>query len=112
MERLRNDFFKKRVFVLTPKGDVIDLPEGSTPIDFAYYIHSEVGNHIASAMVNHKMVPLAIKLNNRDIVEIETKDSAKPNRKWLDMCQTHLAKRHIRNYLREHGGMFDKLLIR
>ncbi len=112
MEKLHNDFFKNRVFVLTPKGDVIDLPEGSTPIDFAYHIHSEVGNHIHSAMVNHKMVSLDTALYNRDVVNIEIKDSSRPNRKWLDMCQTHMAKRHIRNYLREHGGMFDKLLIR
>lgn len=112
MERLHNDFFKNRVFVLTPKGDVIDLPEGSTPIDFAYHIHSEIGNHIHSTMVNNKMVSLNTALNNRDIVSIEIKDGSHPNRKWLDMCQTHMAKRHIRNYLREHGGMFDKLLIR
>lgn len=112
MERLHNDFFKNRVFVLTPKGDVIDLPEGSTPIDFAYHIHSEIGNHIHGAIVNHKMVSLDTVLYNRDVVNIEIKDSSHPNRKWLDMCQTHMAKRHIRNYLREHGGMFDKLLIR
>lgn len=112
MEKLRNDFFRSRVFVLTPKGDVIDLPEGSTPIDFAYYIHSEIGNHISSATVNHKMVALDTKLMNRDVISIETRDSSHPNRKWLDMCQTHLAKRHIRNYLREHGGIFDKLLVK
>ena len=112
MERLRNDFFRNRVFVLTPKGDVIDLPEGSTPIDFAYYIHSEVGNHIAGAIVNNKMVSLNTKLNNRDVVSIDTKDSATPNRKWIDICQTHLAKRHIRAYLREHGGVLDKIMIR
>ncbi len=112
MERLRNDFFRNRVFVLTPKGDVIDLPEGSTPIDFAYYIHSEVGNHIGGVIVNNKMVSLDTKLNNRDVISIETKDSATPSRKWIDMCQTHLAKRHIRTYLREHGGMLDKIMVR
>ena len=112
MERLHADFFKNRVFVLTPKGDVIDLPEGATPIDFAYHIHSEIGNHTHSAMVNHKMVSLDTALCNRDVVSIEIKESSHPNRKWLDMCQTHMAKRHIRNYLREHGGMFDKFLIR
>jgi (p)ppGpp synthase/HD superfamily hydrolase len=112
MERLRTDFFEHRVFALTPKGDVIDLPDGSTPIDFAYQIHSDIGNHLAGAFVNNKLVPLDTKLKNRDVVVIETKDSSKPNRKWIDMCKTTIAKRHIKNYLKEHGGLMDKIFVK
>lgn len=99
LENLKLDFFKHRVFVFTPKGDVIDLPEDSTPIDFAYAIHSNIGNHTAAAWVNDKLVALDTKLKNGDIVTIETKESATPKRKWLDHTKTTLAKRHIRTYL-------------
>lgn len=112
MKNLHSDFFENRVFVLTPKGDVIDLPEGSTPIDFAYVVHSDIGDHLASAKVNGKMVPLNTKLQNRDVVEVETKDSAFPRRKWLDMTKTTLAKRKIRNFIKEHGNALDRLLTR
>ena len=95
-EHLEVDFFKDRVFVFTPKGDVINLPEDSCPIDFAYAIHSNIGNHIAGSKVNGKLVSLETKLKNGDIVEIETKDSATPRRKWLDYAKTPLAKRHVR----------------
>lgn len=93
------DFFKNRVFVYTPKGDVIDLPEDSSPIDFAYAIHSNIGNHLSGAKVNGKLVSIETKLKNGDIVEIETKESAGPKRKWLDSTKTTMAKRHIRIYL-------------
>lgn len=99
MEHLHMDFFKNRVFVYTPNGDVIDLPEDSSPIDFAYAIHSNIGDHVASAKVNGKLVSIETKLQNGDIVEIETKESASPKRKWLDFTKTTLAKRHIRTYL-------------
>lgn len=112
IKNLRNDFFENRVFVLTPKGDVIDLPEGSTPIDFAYAVHSKVGDHIAGAKVNGKMVPLDIVLQSKDIVEIDTKESSSPKRKWLEMCKTTMAKRHIKAYIKEHGGALDKFLTR
>lgn len=112
MKNLKNDFFENRVFALTPKGDVIDLPEGSTPIDFAYTVHSDIGDHVAGAKVNGKLVPLNTKLQNRDVVEIEVKDSASPKRKWIDMAKTTLAKRKIRNYIKEHGTALDKLLTR
>jgi GTP pyrophosphokinase len=112
MNNLRSDFFEKRVFVLTPKGDVIDLPEGSTPIDFAYTVHSDIGDHTGGAKVNGKLVPLDTKLQNRDVIEIDVKDSASPKRKWLDMTRTTLAKRHIRNHIKEHGNALDKLLTR
>lgn len=99
LKHLNMDFFNHRVFVLTPKGDVIDLPDGSTPIDFAYAIHSNIGNHTAGAKVNGKLVTLDTKLKNGDIIEIDTKEQATPKRKWLEQTNTTLAKRHIRTYL-------------
>ena len=112
IKNLRTDFFENRVFVLTPKGDVIDLPEGSTPIDFAYTVHSDIGDHTAGAKVNGKLVPLETILQNRDVVEIEVKDSASPKRKWIDYARTTLAKRHVRNYIKEHGNPIERLLTR
>ncbi len=112
MKNLKSDFFENRVFVLTPKGDVIDLPEGSTPIDFAYTVHSDIGDHTAGAKVNGKLVPLDTILQNRDVIEIEVKESSTPKRKWIDMARTTLAKRHIRNYIKEHGSTLEKLLTR
>jgi len=112
MKNLRSDFFEKRVFVLTPKGDVIDLPEGSTPIDFAYAVHSDIGDHIAGVKVNGKMTSLDVHLQNRDVVEIDVRPDAFPRRKWLDMTRTTLAKRKIRQHIREHGGLIDKFLTR
>jgi GTP pyrophosphokinase len=91
---------------------VIDLPEGSTTIDFAYAVHSDIGDHVSGARVNGKLVPLETVLKNRDVVEIEVKDSATPKRKWLDMAKTTLAKRKIRNYIKEHGSTLERLLTR
>jgi GTP pyrophosphokinase len=101
MDDMRSDFFSNRLFVFTPKGDVVDLPVGANPIDFAYAIHSEVGNHVAAAKVNNKLVQFDTELHNGDIVLIETKQSAHPTKKWLQIAQTSLAKRHIRTYLAE-----------
>lgn len=105
MEHLQMDFFKNRVFVYTPKGDVIDLPEESSPIDFAYAIHSNIGNHMSGAKINGKLVSIETKLKNGDIVNIETKESATPRRKWLDYTKTTLAKRHIRIYLEKTSAI-------
>jgi len=99
LEDLKTDFFSQRIFVFTPKGDAVDLPIDSSVIDFAYAIHSDIGNHIASAMVNHKIAPLNAKLKNGDQVEIITKQSAKPNRKWLDYAKTSMAKKFIKSAL-------------
>ncbi|MBC7836840.1 bifunctional (p)ppGpp synthetase/guanosine-3',5'-bis(diphosphate) 3'-pyrophosphohydrolase [Acetobacteraceae bacterium] len=96
---LRTDIFTHRVFVFTPHGDVVDLPLEATPIDFAYAIHSDIGDHVAGVKVNGKMVQLDTVLENGDIVEIETRKGAYPKRKWLDIAQTTLARRHIRNAL-------------
>ena len=80
------DFFENRVFVFTPKGDVIDLPQGSSPVDFAFAIHSDIGEHASGAKVNGKFVSLDTELHNGDIVEIETKRSVSPTRKWIALA--------------------------
>lgn len=96
VDGLKEDFFSHRMFVFTPNGDTIDLPVSSTPIDFAYEIHSDVGNHAHGAKVNGKLVSLQTPLKNGDVVEIMRKESARPTAKWLDAARTSLAKRHIR----------------
>ena len=96
VEGLKEDFFSHRVFVFTPKGDVIDLPAASTPIDFAYAIHSDLGDHIQGAKVNGKIVSFDTLLGNGEVVEILRRDSAHPSPKWLDIARTSLARRHIR----------------
>ena len=103
VEDMHSDFFSNRLFVFTPIGDVVDLPVGATPIDFAYAIHSEVGDHTSAAKVNKKMVQLDTELKNGDIVEIETRKSARPSRKWLDFAKTSLARRRIRSALEEEA---------
>jgi GTP diphosphokinase / guanosine-3',5'-bis(diphosphate) 3'-diphosphatase len=101
---IRSDIFNHRVFAFTPKGDVVDLPVQSSPVDFAFAIHSDIGNHISGAKVNGKLVPLDTVLHNGDIVEIITKRNAKPTRKWLDFAKTTLARRHIRLQLEKETG--------
>lgn len=101
VEGLKEDFFSHRVFVFTPRGDVIDLPVDSTPIDFAYAIHSELGNHMNGCKVNGKMTSFDTILRNGDVVEILERESAKPTAKWLDYAKTSMARRHIRNALEQ-----------
>jgi len=101
LESIKSDFFTHRVFVFTPKSDVIDLPLGATPIDFAYAIHTEIANRMAGARVNGKMVSLDTPLRNGDLVEIITKANAHPTRKWLDAAKTTLARKMIRAALTE-----------
>jgi GTP pyrophosphokinase len=101
LENLKMDFFKDRVFVFTPKGDVVDLPEESTPVDFAYTIHSDIGEHMAGAKVNGKLISLDTSLQNGDIVEIQTKKTANPTSKWLDYAKTTIARRHIKSTLQK-----------
>lgn len=96
VEGLKEDFFSHRVFVFTPKGDVIDLPTASTPIDFAYAIHSDLGDHLQGAKVNGKLVSFDTKLGNGEVVEIIRRESAHPSPKWLEIARTSLARRHIR----------------
>lgn len=96
---LKTDIFTHRVFAFTPKGDVVDLPVNSSPIDFAYAIHSDIGDHVFGVKVNGKLVSLDTVLHNGDIVEIQTKKNAKPKAKWMDFAKTTLARRHIRHTL-------------
>lgn len=99
MEVLKSEVFDKRVFVLTPKGEVVDLPRGATPVDFAYAIHSDLGRHLFSAKVNGKIAPLSTPLTSSDIVEVETKKTSNPTRKWLEYAKTSDAKRQINQFL-------------
>lgn len=101
LKSLKDDFFDERVFVFTPKGEVVDLPVGATPIDFAYAIHSDLGDHLAGAKVNGKLVSLNTPIKNGDIVEIETKKNAHPTQKWLEQAKTVFAKRKIRSALQK-----------
>lgn len=103
MEHLKMDLFKDRIFILTPKGDVIDLPEESSAIDFAYAIHSDIGDHAQNATINGKMMPLITKLKNNDIVTIQVNKNAHPSSKWLDHTKTTMAKKHINVYLRANS---------
>lgn len=90
------DLFQDRIFVFTPKGDAKDLPVNSTPIDFAYSIHTDIGNHCSGARVNEKIAPLNSKLQNGDVVEIIFSKSAKPRRDWLEFVVTEMARTHIK----------------
>ena len=107
-EHLKTDFFNDRIFIFTPDGDVVDLPADSTPIDFAYAIHSDIGDHTFGAKINKKMSPLSDTLKNNDIVEIVTKESAHPSSKWLEYVRTTVAKKHIKSYL-EKNSLLNKL---
>ncbi|HZO89164.1 MAG TPA: bifunctional (p)ppGpp synthetase/guanosine-3',5'-bis(diphosphate) 3'-pyrophosphohydrolase [Chthonomonadaceae bacterium] len=101
MRNITEDLFTDQVFVLTPKGDVIDLPAGSTPVDFAYRVHSDVGQHCVGAKVNTRLVPLSYQFKNGDVVEIITRPSANPSRDWLAFVKTSHAKSRIKSYFRK-----------
>ena len=109
---LKSDFFSNQIFVFTPKGDVVDLPNDSTPIDFAYAIHTDLGNKTFGAKINGKMVSLSTHVKSGDIVDIITKKDGVPKEKWLDITKTSLAKRKIKSYLNEHKekSIFSKFL--
>ena len=98
---MKIDFFTDRIFAVTPHGDVIDLPVGSTPIDFAYHIHSEVGNSATGAKVNGAMSTLDRVLKSGDVVEIITQKGKKPSEDWLRFAKTTIARDHIRMVLRK-----------
>ena len=102
-EGLKIDFFKNRIFAITPKGDAIDLPEEATPIDFAYAIHSEIGDSVVGAKADGKMVPIDYQIKNGQMIEILTSKEKKiPNRKWLDFVKTSNARAHIRRQLKKN----------
>lgn len=105
LKDIKNDIFQDRIFVFTPEGDVIDLPEAATPIDFAYHIHSEIGGHMSGALVNQQMSSLDRPLKSGDVVEIiKDKNRKQPNADWLKMAKTGKARDKIRNQLRKNGS--------
>ena len=105
MDSLTHDIFDANVYVFTPKGKVIDLPNGSTPLDFAYRIHTNVGDTTVGALVNNVLVPLGTVLKTGDMVEIKTsKTSPGPNEGWLKLVYTTSAKNHIRKFLKEKNA--------
>jgi len=103
LETVRMDLFPDEVYVFTPRGDVKQFPKGATPVDFAYSIHSEVGEKCMGARINGKMVPLRYQLRNGDIVEIVTSPKQHPNKDWLEIVKTSRAKTKIRQWLRSQG---------
>jgi GTP pyrophosphokinase len=106
---MKIDFFTDRIFAVTPRGDVIDLPAGSTPIDFAYHVHSEIGNSATGAKVNGVMNTLDYQLKSGDVVEIITQKGKKPSEDWLRFAKTTIARDHIRMALRKKK-LFSRLL--
>ena len=100
LESVKVDLFADEVYVFTPKGDVRVFPRGATPIDFAYAIHTEVGNHCQGARANGAIVPLRYKLRNGDVVEVMTSNAQHPSKDWLDSVVTGRAKSKVRAYLR------------
>ncbi|SIT92864.1 RelA/SpoT family protein [Pontibacter indicus] len=101
MDEFRKNLFVEEVFVFTPKGELLILPDRATALDFAFEIHSEIGLHCLGAKVNQKLVPLSFRLRNGDQVEILTSQKQKPNEEWLDYVVTSKARSRIKEYLRE-----------
>ncbi|MDR2885144.1 MAG: bifunctional (p)ppGpp synthetase/guanosine-3',5'-bis(diphosphate) 3'-pyrophosphohydrolase, partial [Deferribacteraceae bacterium] len=101
VESLKGDFLQAQIYVFTPDGDVVELPVGSVPIDFAYAVHSEVGNKYSGAKVNGRIVNLRYKLQSGDKLEIITSPTQEPRKDWLDVAKTSRAKTRIRAYLRK-----------
>lgn len=101
IESLKLDLYPKDVYAFTPLGKVIQLPRGATPIDFAYAIHSEVGDNCTGAKINGRIVPLRTELQNGDVVEILTTSNSKPSRDWLNYVVTSRAKNRIRHWISE-----------
>jgi len=105
---VKMDLYEDEIFVFTPRGEIIKLPAGSTPVDFAYAIHTEVGNRCSGAKVNNKLIPLRTKLKSGEIVEIITSKNARPAEAWLKIVKSGNARYKIRNWLKKHNEEFSK----
>lgn len=105
IESVRNDFRESDIYVFTPKGEVKELPLGATPLDLAYLVHSDIGNHCIGARVNGRLVPLRYQLQTSDVVEILTSKNQTPHLSWLEVVVTGRARTKIRQRLRELGVM-------
>lgn len=101
LESVKVDLFQEEVYVFTPKGDVMAFPRGATPVDFAYAIHTDLGNHCGGARVNGTNVPLSQKLHNGDLVEVMSNPGQRPYKEWLDFAVTSRARSRIRSHLRQ-----------
>ena len=101
VEQFKLNLYSKEIFVFTPQGDLKSLPKGSTPLDFAFSIHTEIGLHTRGSRVNNKLVPLSHELKSGDQVEIITSDNAKPNINWLDYATTARARAKIKSSLKD-----------
>ncbi len=108
LDTMKIEFFKDRIFAITPTGDVIDLPYGSTPVDFAYHIHTELGNSCVAAKVNDRFVPLDHQLSSGDLVEILTQKNKMPSEDWLEFVKTASARDRIRGALRSKETALTK----
>ena len=108
VDTLQHDIFDANVYVFTPKGKVVTLPKGSTSIDFAYRIHTHVGDTVVGAKVNNKLVPLSTELQTGDMVEIKTNENSSPNSEWLNIAKTSFAKNKIRKYLAKQNENYVK----
>jgi len=100
MEHLKVDLFPDAVYVFTPKGKILSLPRGATAVDFAYSVHTDIGNRCIAVKINHELVPLRTELRNGDRVEIITAPHAKPNPAWLSYVTTNKARSHIRHFFK------------
>src|SRR5690606_27364223 len=114
-DHVKVDLFPDAVYVFTPKSQIMAMPRGATVVDFAYAIHSNVGNHTSAAKINNEQVPLRTELKNGDVVEIITTPNATPNPAWLGFVRTGRARSKIRNHLKtlaqsESESLGEKLL--
>ncbi|MCD7810166.1 MAG: bifunctional (p)ppGpp synthetase/guanosine-3',5'-bis(diphosphate) 3'-pyrophosphohydrolase [Erysipelotrichaceae bacterium] len=110
-DSLRHDIFDANVYVMTPQGKIIELPNGATPIDFAYKIHTEVGHHAVGALINGVMVPINTPLKTGDVCEIKTNKNSGPSEDWLKFVKTASARNKIRQYISKHDAETQKEII-
>ena len=112
LETVKVDLFGDEVFVFTPEGEVKELPRGACPLDFAYAVHTQVGERCVGAKVNNKIVPLKYKLRNGDLVEILTSPSSRPNKDWLDFVKSSRARTKIRAFIKKEQRERSKVIAK